>query len=427
MSRSGRPLAFLLFVSLIMCRFPSRSFCQELSISERPRGFCTATQMQENPVVVSTKDEFVKAIKKGGLIYVNGMIDLSEGMLPSVGGVATRGLDNICAKNTDFSSYSMFVKAYTKECTKETDDKSSAFPKSSLGRDLWKCSRAYKSVIQHKLISNTTVIGLTENSGFRGGSLVLSGVSNVVLRNLVLEDGYDPFPHHEKNDGYNAEFDLVSIQNGSHDIWIDHCTLRDTLEISFVVDGDGYREKWQTYDGLIDMKGEGTSNIVVSYCVFENHDKVMLIGSNDKDWDGCHRRVSLHHNIFRNCGQRLPMVRQTKIHIYNNMYIGDDSAFYPNIYAEGIRNKALVISEENYFDKSISHSMAGSDNEMARGSVYTYGNSDNSAKKGSGDYYTLTKRPDFIDYSYTLDSAIDLSAYLEGSAGAGKCKVVVGK
>ena len=98
------------------------------------------------------------------------------------------------------------------------------------------------------------IIGLGTNSGLKGGSINISGVSNVAVRNLTIQDAYDPFPHHEKDDGFNAQLDCIVIQGTTSNIWIDHCTLKDTMYYKKVAISGG-SEKWQTYDGLCDIKG----------------------------------------------------------------------------------------------------------------------------------------------------------------------------
>ena len=53
--------------------------------------------------------------------------------------------------------------------------------------------------------SNTTIIGLGENSGIKGGEILLKNVQNIAIRNIKLEDTFDPFPDIQKNDGFNAQ------------------------------------------------------------------------------------------------------------------------------------------------------------------------------------------------------------------------------
>lgn len=393
-----------------------------LSLNDTPVGFGykNVTQQKTNAVTVSTKEELVAALKQGGLIYINGIIDLSEGMLPSTGGGTNSCLDAFVKANSDFEDYDSFVESYTQNCSTTTNDKKSSSPESKYGKQMWKLNNAYKAVVQPEIVSNTTIIGLTSQSGIKGGPLILSDVSNVVIRNVTLMDAYDPFPHHEKNDGYNAQFDTICIQDGSHDIWIDHVTLKDTMTLKHVMTGGTEDEKWQNYDGLLDMKSEDTTDITVSYCRFENHDKTMLIGSSDTEWDGCYRYVTLHHNYFINCGQRLPMVRQTNIHIFNNYYYYDkDTAPYTQQYAVGVRNKSKVFSQNNYFTSGIKYSYRG--NSSLKGTLLSEGDVDNSSESIKTSEINISEESSLftIPYSYTLESASELATLIPQNAGSG--------
>lgn len=344
------------------------------------------------------------------------MIDMSNGYLPSSGGTGTSNLDSLVKSNTSskYSSYTSFRDAYAKGCSTSTDDKSSSSPSSSLGKYLWACSKAYGEIIKLNIASNTQIIGLTSSSGIKGGMINISSVSNVALRNLTIQDAYDPFPHHEKNDGYNAQWDCVVIQGSSSNIWIDHCTFQDTMTCTSVKTGGSTSEKWQTYDGLCDMKGS-VKNIVVSYCKFQNHDKTMLIGSSDSDGSNSTRTVTLHHNYFYNCGQRLPMVRNTKLHLFNNYYQAS-SPTYTQQYAVGVRKNALIIAENNYFDSGIKYSFKDSD-----GTLYLSGNTDNSS--GGCKSSKSSSKPFSVSYSYSAETASSAKSTVTSKAGAGKLSV----
>ncbi len=391
-----------------------------IKASDTPTGYAgTSWSTSASTVVtVSTKSDLVKYAKNGGyIIYVSGMIDMSEGYLPSEGGGTSDNLDSFVKSKTssDYTTYSAWKSAYAAACSTRTEDgDSSSTSKSSLYSTLWTLNNAYKSIIQLNIASNTTIIGLTDESGIKGGTLSISGVKNVVLRNLTIQDAYDPFPHHEEEDGYNAQFDCITIQGSdTQSIWIDHCTFKDTMELSYVSTGGSTTEKWQTYDGLLDIKGLG-KYITVSYCKFMDHDKTSLIGSSDSEGDSSTRLITYHHNYFYNCGQRLPMVRNTTLHLYNNFYSAS-SPHYPQQYAVGVRKGCIIYAENNYFDSGIKYSFKNSD-----GSLYSSGNKDSSS---SGCNSTVTGSTLFSSavnaYSYTADSASDVPTLAKANAGAG--------
>ena len=396
-----------------------------IKASDTPTGYASTSwaTSDKKTVTVSTKSDLVKYAKAGGyIIYVNGMIDMSEDYLPSEAGGTSDSLDSLVNSKTSgtYATYSAWKSAYAAACSTSTEDgDSKSTSKSSLYTTLWILNNAYKSIIQLNIVSNTIIIGLTAESGIKGGTLSISGVQNVVLRNLTIQDAYDPFPHHESGDGYNAQFDCITIQGDStQNIWIDHCTFKDTMYLSYVSTGGSTSEKWQTYDGLLDIKGLG-KYITVSYCKFMDHDKTSLIGSSDSEGDNSTRLITYHHNYFYNCGQRLPMVRNTTLHLYNNYYDAS-SPHYTQQYAVGVRKNCIIYAENNYFGSGIKYSFKNSD-----GSLYSSGNSDNAS---SGCNSTVTGATLFSSavkaYTYTADSASDVPSLVKANAGAGVWAVV---
>lgn len=391
----------------------SSSSSGSISVNDKPVGYASISK-PSNTVTVSNRSDLITYAKKGNyIIYVNGMIDMSNGYLPTTGGAATSGLNSIVKEKTSskYTSYSSFITAYAKSCSTSTEDGSSSSPESSLGSYLWACNTAYGNMIKLNVASNTHIIGLTSSSGIKGGMINISSVSNVALRNLILQDAYDPFPHHEEDDGYNAQYDNVVIQGSSNNIWIDHCTFKDTMKLTTVKTGGSTSEKWQTYDGMCDMKGS-VKNIVVSYCKFQDHDKTMLIGSSDSDGSNSTRTITLHHNYFYNCGQRLPMVRNAKLHMFNNYY-DSSSPTYANQYACGVRKNALIVAENNYFGSGIKYSFKDS-----YGTLYISGNSDSSS--GGCKSSTSSSKPFSPSYSYSLESASNAKSNVSKYAGAGQ-------
>ena len=408
MKYSGILICLLIFSNVI------ETFAGSISLNDTPVGFASVTKPSKT-VTVSTKSDLYKYAKSGGyIIYVNGAIDASEGYRPSSAGGTTSNLDSLVKTYTSskYTSYTTLRDDYAKACSTSTDDSSSSSA-STIGKLIWKCNDAYGAIIKLNVASNTWIIGNGTGAAIRGASINISGVSNVVIRNIFIEDAYDPFPHHEKNDGYNAQWDGVVIQGSSSNIWIDHCSFKDLQHLVYVKTGGSTSEKWQTYDGLLDMKNS-ISAITVSYCVFQNHDKTMLIGSSDSDGSSSTRTVTLHHNYFLNCGQRLPMARNVKLHVYNNYYDTDSDIYYTQQYCIGVRAGSLINAENNYFGSGITYSIKDND-----GKAYFSGNSDNSQKKNK-DTSLQSSKVFTIPYSYSLDSASNVPSTVKNNAGAGK-------
>ena len=400
-----------IFLSLLLI---SNVFAGSISISDKPVGFASVTKPSKT-VTVTSKSDFVKYAKTGGyIIYVKGSIDISEGYRPTSAGGTTSKLDSLVKSCTSskYSSYITLRDSYAKACSTSTNDKSSSSA-SSIGKLIWNCNKAYSNIIKLNVASNTWVIGSTTGCAIRGATINISSASNVVFRNLFIEDAYDPFPHHESNDGYNAQWDGIVIQGSSKNIWIDHCSFKDLQHLVYVKTGGSTSEKWQTYDGLLDMKG-AISAITISWNVFQNHDKTMLIGSSDSDGSSSTRTVSLHHNYFLNCGQRLPMARNVKLHVFNNYYDTNSNVYYTQQYCIGVRAGSLINAENNYFGSGITYSIRES-----YGKAYFSGNSDNSSKKTKNTSFSSSKVFS-VSYTYSLDSASNVPSRVKSNAGAGK-------
>lgn len=324
---------------------------EEILVSDKAIGFAgLGVDMSKmvNTVTVSTGSELKEYAKKGGhVIFVQGNIDMSEGMLPAEGSVmdgssATDKMNSFVASNSQYSTYAEWIKNTTNVSAGE-DTKTASI------------SNAYKKIIQITVANNTAIIGLNGGGYVRGGSFSVKDVSNVVIRNISLKDAVDPFPHHESGDGWNAQHDLVSIDNGKN-IWIDHCIFEDTLTLGKAANG----EKLQVYDGLCDMKST-TTNVTVSNCVFKNHDKTMLIGSSDNDGAGdpTARKISLFYNYWLNCGQRCPFVRNSLCHVLNNFYDSDSERIYNSQTSINARAGSVVCAENNYFGSVAGPNEAG--------------------------------------------------------------------
>lgn len=408
-----------------------------IKASDTPIGFATAGTFTSTPTKastgsysnpVTTRDGLISAISKGGLIYIKGMIDMTDTgsgtMIPTVSDgsyVYPATLDSFVSSNTSYESYSAWKSAYISKCETDTDDESYSLCSIST---LYK---AYKSMIQLNVKSNTTIIGLDSSSGIIGGTISISSVRNVAIRNIILQDAYDPFPHHEENDGWNSQYDGITVQGTCSGIWIDHCTFQDSLNgsdstLDYVTNASGEKEHWNPYDGQCDIKGT-ISSMTVSYCKFMNHDKTMLLCSGTSDTGT--KNVTLAYNYFYGCKQRLPMVGIANLHTFNNYFAIGDGTYSSNDYAIGLRYSAQVVSENNCFSSWIKRSYKDQGIKSIFGvsaMLYSSGDTDNSSKGNVIDdsYQTSTRSDLFtVDYSYSLKESSELETYIPANAGAG--------
>jgi pectate lyase len=278
------------------------------------------------------------------------------------------------------------------------------------------------------LPSNTTLIGVGSTAKLLNARVVIRNVENVVVRNLRIVNPCDIAPVWDSGDGWNAEYDGISIDAAEY-VWIDHNSFTDapvTDDTLPVVNG----EVKQCHDGAIDVKN-GADFITVSYNLFELHDKNNLVGSSDSSasTDDGHLRVTFHHNLFRNVVQRTPRVRFGRVHVYSNYYEGSKSReVYAHSYSLGVGYKAKIISSDNAFD--IAGASACSQVVKNPGSSSKTGAIVDSGSLLNGNPLSLASQCSFssavgwtVPYAFTPTPAAQVKAKVEAEAGAGKLGV----
>lgn len=200
------------------------------------------------------------------------------------------------------------------------------------------------------LPSNTTLIGAGPGAGFVNAQLLISGVSQVIVRNLHLVAPCDVAPVFDPTDGangaWNAAFDAISVVGSTH-VWIDRNTITDfplTDDLLPIVNG----VVQQCHDGAIDIT-QASDYVSVTYNRVQQHDKVMLIGGSDTaTGDDGRLRVTLAHNVFDTVRQRAPRVRFGQVHLFNNLHLGTKNApVYAHSYSVGVGRAARILSENN--------------------------------------------------------------------------------
>jgi pectate lyase len=271
------------------------------------------------------------------IVLVSGRIDLSAD---------ATGKELTCADYAD-PDYSLdaFLAAYDPAvwgmATKPTGPLEDARVRST---------KTQASQIKIAVGSNTTIIGV--NGGrLDHGNLVLTTVSNVIVRNLEMTDAADCFPAWDPTDGdtgnWNSNYDLVSTI-GSTNVWLDHNTFNDGDN----PDSDQpfyFGRPYQVHDGATDLT-KGSDLLTVSYNDYSNHDKTMLIGSTDTPGvDVGKLRVTVHHNRFGNVTQRAPRVRFGQVDVYDNLYVATDEEY---LYSLGVGFESSIYAENNFFKLS---------------------------------------------------------------------------
>ena len=208
--------------------------------------------------------------------------------------------------------------------------------------------------------NNTTIVGLDKDATIRGAWLDLRGTAssprkNIIIRNITFEDTYDCFPAWSPTDGemgaWNALYDSISLRN-TENVWVDHNTFRDRETLDSLAPFY-FGVLFQRHDGLLDITN-ASDLVTVSWNRFENHDKVMLIGSSDGATADRNRlRVTLHHNLFDGTGQRTPRVRFGKVHVYNNYYKIVNNPVYSYAWGVGVESQIYAQNNSITTDQSI--------------------------------------------------------------------------
>ncbi|KAL9669299.1 hypothetical protein QQ045_006843 [Rhodiola kirilowii] len=163
-----------------------------------------------------------------------------------------------------------------------------------------------------------------------GPCITIQHVSHVIVHGLSIHDCKPgtatlvrDSPTHVGRRG-GSDGDSISIFDSSH-VWVDHC---------FFARGP---------DGLVDVVHASTA-ITISNNYFTQHDKVMLLGHNDKFTADKIMRVTVAFNRFgAGCIERMPRVRHGYAHVANNKY--EEWIMY----AIGGSANPTIFSEGNYF------------------------------------------------------------------------------
>ncbi|UXY24477.1 pectate lyase [Streptomyces cynarae] len=288
---------------------------------------------------VTTWDQFKAALADGGsapkIVKVKGMID-ADG--PSCASFAVPGYD-----------FDTYLKTYAPETwgrSKNLDGEPDNSPE-GLRRASAADQDAY---IKANVPANTTIVGIGKDAGFKGASLQIKGVDNVIVRNLTFESPLDCFPQWDPTDtadgNWNSEYDSAVVYGSTH-VWMDHNTF---------TDGDHpdstlpyyYGRIYEQHDGELDIV-KGADYVTASWNVFADHDKTILIGNSDSAStaavDRGHLKVTFHHNLFSNLVERAPRVRFGQVDSYNNHFVAGDGYSY----SYGIGMESQLVAEHNAF------------------------------------------------------------------------------
>ena len=196
----------------------------------------------------------------------------------------------------------------------------------------------------------------------------ITGSDNIIIRNIKFDELWEW--DDETEGGYDRnDWDYMTIEKGSSNIWIDHCTF------------------YKAYDGVIDIKTPtDKSNITISWCEFlpasdggtffdnmmnamkANPDgyayykhllesgmtheqicnyaygqkKTHLLGQSDEDTSSKNITVTFANNYYKDSMDRMPRLRFGTAHVYNCI-----------MDAQNLRNYRLDIEKTAGYAKKI--------------------------------------------------------------------------
>jgi pectate lyase len=142
---------------------------------------------------------------------------------------------------------------------------------------------------------------------------------------------------------------MLQVINKATNVWIDHSAFTDApnLDSSQPL---YFGRPYQVHDGAVDVTN-GSDLVTMSFNRFSDHDKLLLIGSTDNTnrGDPGKLRVTLHHNVFENIGQRAPRVRFGQVDVYNNHFKVTEDSTVPYVYSFGAGFDSHLYAEANAF------------------------------------------------------------------------------
>jgi pectate lyase len=252
------------------------------------------------------------------------------------------------------------------------------------------------SKIDVKDVDDMTILGAGTGAEFDGIGLKIRRASNIILRNLKV--------HHV----LSGEKDCLGIEGPADHIWIDHCELFNEFE--------GVEKDY--YDGLLDAKAD-CEYLTYSWNYLHDSWKTALVGSSEGDTHD--RKLTMHHNWFRNCNSRIPLFRASTGHFFNNYYVDIAST------AINSRIGACARIENNYFKNTLNPWVSAYSDVLGGGEVM--GNYlENSPFVYSEDTHELPACEAVIPYDYAdiLHDAEEIPVLVMQYAGVGKLGVATG-
>jgi len=260
--------------------------------------------------------------------------------------------------------------------------------------------------------SNKTIVGLC--GAEIHGHMDLSGSSNVIIRNVKIV-GYGVGdctldPTYDATVGCSSGYDAVTVINGAHHIWIDHCDISDGTDgnLDVTLTSDFVTISWTKFHYSPRTDPVGSDSTGANGHRFSN----LVGGADNLPTDVGTLNVTWHHDWWADHAmERMPRVRYGKNHIFNNLYTSSG-----NNYCVRAGMQAELLLENNSFDGVASphefNSPADQTTAFITATNNAYNNTTGTRATGGGGT-AFTTPP----YAYTLDAASSVQAAVQSGAG----------
>ena len=171
----------------------------------------------------------------------------------------------------------------------------------------------------------------------------ITGSSNIIIRNIKFDELWE-WDENTSGAYDRNDWDYMTIEKGSSDIWIDHCTFYKAydgvIDVKTPVNNTDITISWceflpasdnnvffeemmnalkvspDSYPYYKHLLGEGmTDQQIYNYCYGQK--KTHLFGQSDADASAKNITVTLANNYYKNSMDRMPRLRYGTAHVYN--------------------------------------------------------------------------------------------------------------
>jgi pectate lyase len=242
--------------------------------------------------------------------------------------------------------------------------------------------------------SNKSIIGLSgatlvATPGTTNHLLVVQGVSNVIVQNLVMQGA-------GVTAGNKSGGDTFHVESNVHHLWADHLDVSDGDDGNFdiTLDCNYITVSWTKFHYTSATRVHRFSNLIAA-----------ALG------DTGTYKITFHHDWWAtNVDQRSPRAHEGSggIHLFNNYY-----SEVGNSYCVGVGQNAIFLSENNYFD-GVNVPFYMTPNGETGGQILSKGDLFHNTTGNTTGTNTGFTPP----YPYTLDPAASVPALVQAGAGA---------